>query len=60
VLPFSDHTYVQAPFEDCSEEVFEDMAKHLHAIDLKNVLEEEDATNHARDSVACSGGACNI
>lgn len=61
VLPYNGGTYTQAPFEDCSREKFEEMAKHLHAIDLTQVKEEEDGTSHARDSAACvGGGSCEI
>jgi ribonucleoside-triphosphate reductase (thioredoxin) len=60
VLPYNGGTYTQAPFEDCTEEVFNEMAKHLHAIDLTQVREEDDGTKHASDSVACGGGSCEV
>lgn len=59
VLPYSDHTYIQAPFEDCSKENYEEKAKILHSINLDNVIEEKDNTN-LNDQVACAGGACSI
>lgn len=59
VLPFSDHTYIQAPFEDCDAETFNLMAQLLHEIDLTQVEETEDLTN-LNDQVACAGGACEI
>ena len=34
VLPFSDHTYKQAPFEDCSKETYEALMASLTSIDL--------------------------
>ena len=37
VLPYSDHTYMQAPFEDCTKEVYEEMFKSLVSIDLSKV-----------------------
>ena len=58
VLPYDGGTYVQAPFEDCTEEVFNEMVKHLHSIDLTEVIEHDVTINHSRDSVACSGGSC--
>jgi ribonucleoside-diphosphate reductase alpha chain len=58
VLPYDGGTYVQAPFEDCTEEQFNEMISHLHAIDLTKVIEHDVTINHSRDSVACSGGAC--
>lgn len=58
VLPYDGGTYVQAPFEDCTEEQFNEMISHLHAIDLTKVIEHDVTINHGRDSVACAGGAC--
>lgn len=59
VLPFSDHTYLQAPFEDCSKEVFDKMFELLKDIDLSKVIELDDNTN-LTDQSACAGGACEI
>lgn len=59
VLPFSDHTYKQAPFEDCTEEQYHEMLKSLKEINLDNVSEEEDQTNLSGE-LACAGGSCEI
>jgi len=59
VLPFSDHTYIQAPFEDCTEEKYEQMMKSLSNIDLNMVVEMDDNTD-LKDQVACAGGACLV
>ena len=59
VLPFSDHSYKQAPFEDCTEEEYNEMLKSLKAINLDNVSEEEDQTNLSGE-LACAGGSCEI
>jgi len=59
LLPFSDHTYVQAPFEDCTKEQFEEMSKLVNGIDLTKVVEVEDKTERV-EQVACSGGLCEI
>jgi ribonucleoside-triphosphate reductase len=59
VLPFSDHTYVQAPFEDCTQEKYEEMMKSLSNVDLDMVVELEDNTD-LKDQVACAGGVCEI
>ena len=59
VLPYSDHTYVQAPFEDCTKEKYEEMFKHLTSIDLSGVVEMDDATD-LKGEVACAGGACEV
>jgi len=59
VLPYSDHTYIQAPFEDCTEEKYEELMTSLTAVDLMKVIELEDNTN-LKGEAACAGGACEI
>jgi ribonucleoside-diphosphate reductase alpha chain len=59
VLPYSDHTYVQAPFEDCSKEKYEKLLENLNKVDLSLIYEEEDDTN-LQGELACAGGACEI
>ncbi len=59
VLPYSDHTYTQAPFEDITEEQFNEMVTHLHDIDLSKIVEFSDMTA-LMDQAACAGGACEI
>jgi ribonucleoside-diphosphate reductase alpha chain len=59
VLPYFGGTYKQAPFEDITEEQFEEMAKHLHNIDLSKIVEFSDDTA-LMDQAACAGGACEI
>jgi ribonucleoside-diphosphate reductase alpha chain len=59
LLPFSDAIYQQAPFEDCTKEVFQKYDKMVKEIDLTKVLELEDNTNRA-EQLACSGGVCEL
>jgi len=59
VLPFSDHTYVQAPFEDCDEETYNKLMESLVNVDLTNVIEVEDNTD-LQGELACAGGSCEI
>ena len=59
VLPYFGGTYTQAPFEDITEEQFNEMAKHLHNIDLSKIVEFSDETA-LMDQAACAGGACEI
>jgi len=59
VLPFSDHTYKQSPFEDCSKETYEAMLESLKDVDLTKVVEMEDNTN-LKGELACAGGACEL
>ena len=58
-LPHSDHTYLQSPFEDCTEEKYEELLKSLLSVDLSKVIEMDDNTE-LKENLACSGGACEI
>jgi ribonucleoside-triphosphate reductase len=59
VLPYSEHTYKQAPFEDCTQEQYEELMKSLHNVDLSKVIEFNDNTNLSGE-VACAGGLCEV
>jgi ribonucleoside-diphosphate reductase alpha chain len=59
VLPYFGGSYIQAPFEDITEEQFNEMASHLQGLDLTKVVEFNDETN-LMDQQACAGGACEI
>lgn len=59
VLPYNGGTYIQAPFEDCTKEKYEEMIQHLHNVDLSKVVEFIDNTNLMGEA-ACAGGACEI
>lgn len=59
-LPHSDHTYVQAPYEDCSKEEYEKLlASTPKTIDWLSFIEEDDNTTSAQ-TLACTGGSCEI
>jgi len=59
VLPYNGGTYKQAPFEDITEEKYEEMMKSLTTVDLSNVVELDDNTDLSGE-LACSGGNCEI
>lgn len=59
VLPYDGGTYVQAPFEDCTKEQYEQMMALMKDISLREVVEEQDNTT-LTDNVACAGGACTV
>jgi len=59
ILPYSDHTYKQAPFEDCTSEVYDNMFESLASVDLSKVVEQEDNTD-LKGEIACGGGACEV
>ena len=59
VLPHSEHSYVQAPFEDCTKEEYESLLPFVKSIDLDLIIEQQDKTNLAGE-LACSGGLCEL
>lgn len=59
VLPYDGGTYVQAPFEDCSKDIYDRMMKSLTSIDLTKIVEITDNTNLSGEA-ACAGGACEV
>ena len=59
VLPYDGGSYIQAPFEDCTEEEYERLFSKLQSIDLSKVVELQDNTDLSGE-LACVGGACEI
>jgi ribonucleoside-diphosphate reductase alpha chain len=59
VLPFDGGSYSQAPFQDITEEEYNNLVGHLTSIDLTQVIEEDDLTS-LMDQAACAGGACEV
>lgn len=59
-LPFSDHTYVQAPYEDCTKEEYEAMLAIIPTdVDFTQMLEDRDTTEGSQ-TLACVSGQCEI
>ena len=54
VLPYDGGTYVQAPYETCTKEKYEEMLELLKDIDLSKVHEYSDNTSHTLEA-ACAG-----
>jgi len=59
VLPYSDHSYIQAPYEDCSEFEYYQKETTLHNINLNDIVELDDSTTQ-RDNLACAAGGCEL
>lgn len=59
VLPRDGGSYIQAPFEECTEEKFNELYAKLQYIDFTKIIEQQDETN-LNDQVACAGGVCEI
>ena len=61
-LPHSDHTYQQAPYQDCSEREYKELLKLMpKSIDWSKLSEYEQEDNTvAMQTMACSGDSCEI
>ena len=61
-LPFSEHTYQQAPYQDIDEDQYKKfltkMPKHVNWSKLQD-FEKEDTTSGGRE-LACTAGVCEI
>lgn len=60
-LPYSDHTYQQAPYEDITEEEYNNLVAAMPKVDFNKLskYEAEDNTEGAQ-TLACTAGACEI
>jgi ribonucleoside-triphosphate reductase len=60
-LPYSEHTYAQAPYQPCSKEDFDAAVLAMPDVDFTMLsnYEKEDNTEGAQ-TLACTGGACEI
>jgi ribonucleoside-diphosphate reductase alpha chain len=61
-LPHSDHTYQQAPYQDCSKEEYKELLKTMpKKIDWTKLsgYEQEDNTKSSQ-TFACSGDVCEV
>ena len=61
-LPFSDHTYAQAPYQDCTEDEYENMLTKMPvSVNWSRLqeFEKEDTTSGGRE-LACTAGVCEV
>ncbi len=61
-LPHSDHTYQQAPYQDCTKDDYNKLSKIMpKSIDWSRLSEYEQEDNTvAMQTMACSGDVCEI
>ncbi len=59
ILDYDDHTYFQAPFEECDEATITEMEAVLEGINLEELKEDEDTVDFIQE-VSCSGGKCEL
>lgn len=60
-LPHTDHVYQQAPYTECSEAEYEELAGKMPTVAWSKLqeFEKEDHTEHAQ-TLACSSGSCDL
>lgn len=60
-LPHSDHSYVQAPYSECTKEEYEALLARMPAFDWSALaeFESDDSTVNTKE-LACSAGVCEI
>lgn len=58
-LPKTNHAYIQAPYEEITEEKYNELQDSFPAIDWLAFREEEDGTTGSQE-LACTAGACEI
>ena len=62
-LPFSDHTYSQAPYQDCTKEEYEEfVSKMPNTIDWSKLVDYEttDMTEGAQTLACSASGGCEV
>ena len=61
-LPFSDHTYKQAPYQDCTKKEYEEMVSKMPKnVDWSKLSEyEQKDFTVASQELACSAGVCEV
>jgi ribonucleoside-triphosphate reductase len=60
-LPYSEHTYAQAPYQPCTKEEFEAAVAAMPTVDFSKLSEYEFEDNtEGAQTFACTGGACEI
>ena len=60
-LPMSDHTYRQAPYQDCTKQEYLDLQKKMPEVDWSKLSEYENADmTSGSQELACAAGACEI
>jgi len=61
-LPYEEHTYQQAPYQDCTNEKYKELLKQMpKKIDWSRLGEYEQEDNTvAMQTMACSGDVCEV
>ena len=58
-LPHTEHTYRQAPYQEITEEEYNELVKQMPQVDWTAFYEDNDMTIGSQE-LACTGGSCEI
>ena len=58
-LPYDGGTYRQAPYEECTEEQYNELKAKIPNIDWTKLVETTDNVEGVQ-TLACTGGVCEI
>ena len=58
-MPYSEHSYEQAPYEAINEEQYKELLKEMPKEMSWDIVEASDVTEGAQ-TLACVGGSCEI
>jgi ribonucleoside-diphosphate reductase alpha chain len=60
-LPHSDHSYRQAPYQECTKEEYEALLARMPNFDWDQLAQfEQDDTTVNTKELACTAGVCEI
>jgi ribonucleoside-diphosphate reductase alpha chain len=60
-LPYSDHSYRQAPYTECSEQQYKELLSRMPTFNWDELsgFEKDDSTINVKE-LACSSGSCEL
>jgi ribonucleoside-diphosphate reductase alpha chain len=60
-LPYTDHVYAQAPYQEITKKEYEDRVKQMPKIDWSKLKDyERGDTTEGSQTMACTGDSCEI
>ncbi|MFI0265674.1 hypothetical protein [Streptomyces luteogriseus] len=61
-LPYEDHVYEQAPYQECTREVYEELVKSMPQLQWSDLVfyETEDGTKGSQELACSASGGCEV
>ena len=60
-LPYSEHEYAQAPYQECTEDDYKELLKVMPSVEWLELAEfEQEDYTVASQELACVGNSCEI